>query len=586
MMKSMPMKIRIYWSCVLGALILVACGPAAAGRPPAARDETAGVATADTLDRGGTFRANSPRADEPGSGRVALGTASPAARTVTPAPVREVRREPYPTEFVGFPCDPYKVDGLDALVWENTVRWQADGSAVFFSQGPKVYGVAADGAWARAVADASAWIDPRLPWHPRVRRDLAVGPMTYFDISPAGDRLVYATCGYLEDAVAESRRPSEELQGFLREGYDPRYTGTFVPNYELAVVGIAGGPAQRLTRSVRFDNFPVWSPDGTRLAFLAGASVRFAGLLIMRASGGNAPSIDTGEYILGLHPPQWSPDGSKLAVVGTDDSQHELAVLIVNADGGDLRRLGRTISGPSWSPDGRRLAFVGRAGDDDGAWDLLTMASDGTEVQRLALAADWAPSYAGGHAILTSLPKFSDGWIPTLAWSPAGDHLLYTCGLQDLRGGAGRHAGGPVADQVGVRERGGVVAGRRAHRGGHRHGLAALQRAGNAQRPRAVLDGPGRNGRSRAGGLRRRRRGASNGGAPAGAPATARERGRGAMPDGDGGGRPGGQPWVGGRLRGAIARAGPLGPALELEQRPTDQRLGRRGAAWVAVADT
>ena len=121
MMKSMPMKIRIYWSCVLGALILVACGPAAAGRPPAARDETAGVATADTLDRGGTFRANSPRADEPGSGRVALGTASPAARTVTPAPVREVRREPYPTEFVGFPCDPYKVDGLDALVWENTV---------------------------------------------------------------------------------------------------------------------------------------------------------------------------------------------------------------------------------------------------------------------------------------------------------------------------------------------------------------------------------------------------------------------------------------------------------------------------------
>ena len=430
MMKSMPMKIRIYWSCVLGALILVACGPAAAGRPPAARDETAGVATADTLDRGGTFRANSPRADEPGSGRVALGTASPAARTVTPAPVREVRREPYPTEFVGFPCDPYKVDGLDALVWENTVRWQADGSAVFFSQGPKVYGVAADGAWARAVADASAWIDPRLPWHPRVRRDLAVGPMTYFDISPAGDRLVYATCGYLEDAVAESRRPSEELQGFLREGYDPRYTGTFVPNYELAVVGIAGGPAQRLTRSVRFDNFPVWSPDGTRLAFLAGASVRFAGLLIMRASGGNAPSIDTGEYILGLHPPQWSPDGSKLAVVGTDDSQHELAVLIVNADGGDLRRLGRTISGPSWSPDGRRLAFVGRAGDDDGAWDLLTMASDGTEVQRLALAADWAPSYAGGHAILTSLPKFSDGWIPTLAWSPAGDHLLYTCGLR------------------------------------------------------------------------------------------------------------------------------------------------------------
>ena len=414
---------------------LAACDPRTAAEAeyePTPRMEALEVSTPESTTAQPTAsqperRSRSPRDATPDP-RPSVTPSEVATPTPTPTPDPDERRVPPPTSFSGYPCDPYRIDGVKAWIWENTVRWQADGSAVFFSQGPKVYGVAADGAWARAVADASAWINPRLPWHPRVRGDLVVGPMTYFDISPAGDRLVYATCAYLEDVVTESRRPSAELEGFLRLGYDPRYTGTFVPDYELAVVGIEGGPVQRLTRSGRFDNFPVWSPDGTRLAFLAGASVRAAFLMIMSAPGGYTPSIDTGEYILGLHPPQWSPDGTKLAVVGTDDSRHQLAVLTVNADGGDLRRLGRTISGPSWSPDGQRLAFVGRAGDDDGAWDLLTMASNGTEVQRLALAADWAPNYAGGHAILTSLPKYSDGWIPTLAWSPAGDQLLYTCG--------------------------------------------------------------------------------------------------------------------------------------------------------------
>ena len=351
--------------------------------------------------------------------------------TPTPTPDPAERRVPPPISYYGYPCDPYTIAVIRLWFWENTVRWAPDGSAVFFSQGPVVYGAAVDGAWARALADASGRPNPRLPWHPQVRRDLVVGPMTYFDISPAGDRLVYATCAYREEAVTGSEQASAEMerQSLLSLGYRPQYTGPFVHGYELAVVGLDGSPVERLTTNMRFDNFPAWSPDGTRFVYLSGASVRAAGLVSMIATGGFAHRINTGEHILGLHPPQWSRDGRRLAVVGTDDSEFRQAVLTVNADGGDLRRLGRTISGPSWSPDGQRLAFVGATDDEGDGWGLLTMAADGTDVRRVPLPPDWQPHYVGGHGILTDL-SHGDGWIPTLAWSPAGDQLLYTCGVQ------------------------------------------------------------------------------------------------------------------------------------------------------------
>ncbi len=65
--------------------------------------------------------------------------------------------------------------------------------------------------------------------------------------------------------------------------------------------------------------------------------------------------------------PVWSPDGSKLAFVSTRDGNEEL--YLVNADGSGLRRLTNHPAydrEPAWSPDGSFILFTsGRSGSGD-----------------------------------------------------------------------------------------------------------------------------------------------------------------------------------------------------------------------------
>jgi Tol biopolymer transport system component len=58
----------------------------------------------------------------------------------------------------------------------------------------------------------------------------------------------------------------------------------------------------------------------------------------------------------------WSPDGSKLAFLS--DREGGLEVFTVNPDGSDLHKLTKDMSiqtSPAWSPDGSQLVFASRS---------------------------------------------------------------------------------------------------------------------------------------------------------------------------------------------------------------------------------
>jgi TolB protein len=116
----------------------------------------------------------------------------------------------------------------------------------------------------------------------------------------------------------------------------------------------ADGTRKRsITRDWGVDGFPVWSPDGRRIAFV---SELFGGrgLQVMNADGSGRRTLLHG--VNGSHP-TWSPDGRRIAF-GSSHLAEFSELYLVNADGSGLRRLAERGLAPVWSPDGQTIAFV------------------------------------------------------------------------------------------------------------------------------------------------------------------------------------------------------------------------------------
>ncbi|MFN2627050.1 MAG: prolyl oligopeptidase family serine peptidase [Gaiellaceae bacterium] len=199
-------------------------------------------------------------------------------------------------------------------------------------------------------------------------------------------------------------------------------------------------PPRQFTHAEKRDGSPRWSPDGTRLAFVAKrGSTKAAQLYVIQVEGGEAHRLTEAKEDTGV--PVWSPDGTRIAFCSrVRDADYEeederkrrprritrlgykldnvgwtldrrTQIFVVPADGsGEPEQLtsGDWENGsPAWSPDGSRIAFVSSRGNDwdiDLVSDLYVMSSDGGEPE---LVTDGA------------------GSCDSPAWSPDGTKLAY-----------------------------------------------------------------------------------------------------------------------------------------------------------------
>lgn len=211
--------------------------------------------------------------------------------------------------------------------------------------------------------------------------------------------------------------------------------GTGYEYTEIYTLSISDRKLRRLTENSDWDLYPVWSPDGTRIAFLSwreltldiyqmeaagtnqtllldsgvhDADIDWVGdqivftsqskIWVMESDGSNARVITDppranqwgrANLPFGDYDPRLSPDGSKVVFsrMIKDDSVHgNYDLFIMDMDGSDLVNLtntGYSQGLSSWSAKGDKILYILSAIGEMGLYDLYSISLDGTDNQLL-----------------------------------------------------------------------------------------------------------------------------------------------------------------------------------------------------------
>jgi TolB protein len=182
-----------------------------------------------------------------------------------------------------------------------------------------------------------------------------------------------------------------------------------------------------LTSGPDADSYPIWSPDGTRIAFTSyqqGSST----LIVMDAEGGHRITLADGLLgpawvgggvrfgpAIGL---SWSPDSQRIAFSARIGDAPEQQIYVTDADRPGATRIGGSVLygiSPSWSPDGSLIVFKRIVpccgGPPDSLW---LMSPDGSNLHQLSATTGTRDALGG------------------TTWSPDGTRLAFIAPGTDL----------------------------------------------------------------------------------------------------------------------------------------------------------
>jgi Tol biopolymer transport system component len=173
---------------------------------------------------------------------------------------------------------------------------------------------------------------------------------------------------------------------------------------DIYVMNADGSRKRNLTRDRASDDYPTWSPDGRRIAFLHGRGRGRGQLYVVNADGSGLRNLGriAGPALFASHP-VWSPDGRTIY----------FGRYLVSTDGSGARKLPYIPITAVWSPDGRQIAFVGNklrnqlpghSGPRKANSDIYVMNADGSGIRRLT---------------------HNSGYDGEPAWSPDGRKIAF-----------------------------------------------------------------------------------------------------------------------------------------------------------------
>ena len=313
---------------------------------------------------------------------------------------------------VTLPCGPFMAGHW--TFHPSSLLWTPDSSELVYEHNGVIWRVAVDGAYLQNALVANPYDMPNFFYG------------FHADLSPDGSQLAYTSCQFRTEFEVDPG-PYPHIPEWYAER--PEY------HYEIALSGLDGEDQQRLTHNRWLDHYPVWSPDGDRIAFLSSDEIshreyyNILQLYTMLADGSDVQILVPELKYLARIPPAWSPDGRRLAFVVDETvvrphsrAEYRRAIYTVRSDGLELVKIGEAggrpsarfpSAAPTWSPDSERVAFAAFDGEEA---IVHSVRYDGTDLRRV---------WSGG-------PDNSIELINQVSWSPDGSEILFV--YRDING--------------------------------------------------------------------------------------------------------------------------------------------------------
>jgi Tol biopolymer transport system component/predicted Ser/Thr protein kinase len=247
------------------------------------------------------------------------------------------------------------IDIVQESDWVVGPEWSADGTRVLYSSFKAGF--------------LNIWTVPFSPTGDEVvptRVTTGEGNDVNISVAPEGTTVAFATLRNTPD-IWELTLPSENLRQVTLETSSEDQPNPSPDGRILLIESDRGGTEavwsvdmegkilSQVSSGETREAFARWAPDGSRLAYTT-----IEGNLVVQKYG----DISAEEIVPGGRQPVWSPDGSKIAFAQQDEEGSNIWVYSFAT--GESKQItfgpfAKTFS--TWSPDGRQIAYQVQSGD-------------------------------------------------------------------------------------------------------------------------------------------------------------------------------------------------------------------------------